>query len=91
MTEKKMQVDATSARRQANHLNRLKEGNGRRLPVDLDADRNMKLKRLVEMGFGENLVDVIRKAIDGAYVQMLNGDLNQSNDLDKRIEQKSET
>lgn len=88
MTEKKIRADATSARRQTNHLNRLKEENGRRLPVDLDADRNMKLKKLVEMGFGDSMVDVIRKAIDNAYLQSLRDNLIQSSDLDRRIEQK---
>lgn len=65
----KKRSDTTSAKRQTEHLRRLKDVHGRRLPVDLDAERNKKLQKLVEAGYGSSMADVIRRAIDAAYDQ----------------------
>lgn len=75
---KKDPYDHTSSKRADEYLTRLQESKGRRLPVDLDGERNAKLKALQDSGYAKSAVDVMRKALDEAHERMVDSRKNDS-------------
>ena len=61
----------TPTTRQRNYLGKLAEAKGKRLPVDLDAERVGKLNGLIEAEYGTSQVDAIRHAIDDAHKKIM--------------------
>lgn len=67
MASKKGMYDHTRTERSRSHHNRLVESGGKRLSVDMDADRLRKLAGLIAHGHGQTKADVVRNLIDEAY------------------------
>lgn len=70
--KKKDPYDYTSSKRAADHLKRLAENNGKRLPVDLTAAHVEKLDDLIAAGYAPTAAGAIRKAIDEAHAGLPN-------------------
>ena len=66
MTSKKGMYDHTRTERSRSHHDRVVDAGGKRVSVDMDADRLKKIKRLLDHNYGETKADVIRRAIDEA-------------------------
>lgn len=72
-TVKKDPYDKTSGKRANEHLKRLAEQNGKRLPVDLSAAHVAQLADLVAAGCGPTSAAVIRKAIEQMHATLKDG------------------
>jgi len=65
----KKKYDSTITNRAKSHLERLLDGGGKRLLVDLDAQSVMRLSDLIEKGYGTTQKDVVLRAIAEAYLR----------------------
>jgi hypothetical protein len=69
MPTRKNAHDKTSAARQTTYLETLKKNNGKRVPVDLDAERLSKIDDLLQDNYGVSVADVIRRAVDEIHAK----------------------
>lgn len=67
ITMAKKNYDYTITDRAKSHLERLLDGGGKRLVVDLDAQSVMRIRDLIEKGYGATQKDVVIKAIVEAH------------------------
>ena len=69
----KKKSDSTITDRAKTHLERLFDGGGKRLVVDLDAQSVMRLPDLNERGYGTTQKNVVLKAIAEAHSRSSEG------------------
>jgi saccharopine dehydrogenase-like NADP-dependent oxidoreductase len=71
----KKKYDYTITDRAKSHLERIFDSGGKRLVVDLDAQSVVRLRDLIEKGYGTTQKDVVLKAIAEAHSRSSEGTL----------------